>query len=75
MTRNEQRLNKAKKQYPIGTNFVSLFGATDVVTAVRTLYGKRGESHFVGDGDTILVFGKYVTRIIYSDGIWAKRFK
>jgi len=80
MTRIEKRLAKAKKIYPIGTEFTSAFGANDVVTQhERTLCKNKQEkypTHYVGDDkSTIFVSGKYEHRIVYLDGRWSNKYK
>lgn len=81
MTRDEQRLKKAKKLFRIGTRFTSLYGADDVVRKVEH-FGKKQSSLFVSDeGDLddgdIYAFGESgEARLIFRADTkqWADRW-
>lgn len=76
ISHNERRLTKAKKIYKIGTKFTSLYGADDQVSKNVSLFGKKESSLYIGDFGNILAFCESgSSRIIYSDGMWAKIFK
>jgi len=71
--RDKKLINKAKKIFPIGTKFVSHFGAHDEVTHKH----KDKPLYYVeGQGD-VIVQGRREERLIYHSGIkeWAKILK
>ncbi len=73
--RIQQRLEKAKKLYPVGTKFTSIFGADDVVTQPKKdFFGNTPATHTADELGSILVQGKYESRMIF-DGKWAKIHK
>lgn len=57
-------LNEAMKRFPIGTEFISLFGAKDIVT-------ERLKTYVVKDGGVFVTGEKGDERMIY-DGTWAE---
>ena len=67
-------LEKAKKLYPIGTEFVSLFGAKDIITPPTTFSGKIDDTYII-DNNSIFVNGKYNRRMIYDGLRWAEIIK
>jgi len=67
---NLRRFEKAKKLYPVGTKFTSLWGATDVVTE-RPFLGYKDAFYSLETGGDIFVTRKHEERMIYSKGAWA----
>lgn len=76
-TRAEQRLEKAKKLYPIGTKFSSMFGANDVVTQRPKLWNEKPEIHYSDEGGDIYVTGEHENRMIYCHDTkrWATKYQ
>lgn len=71
-TRIQKALEKAKKLYPVGTKFTSLFGADDVVTQhPSAAFGGKNKTHYTGCDNDIVVTGKYEHRVIYDGSRWA----
>lgn len=77
MTRLEQRLEKAKKLFPSGTKFTSLFGADDIVADKKTIksYFIKEGIYFIDKYGTIIVFCKSGQfRVIFDNNTWAKKY-
>lgn len=77
MTRKEILLWKAKKMFPIGQNFISLFGARDVVEAKAGYIGKTARDiwYITKNNEEIYVNCRYDERMIYDRGKWADRIR
>ena len=70
-------VERAKHNYPVGTKFISLFGAKDEVEEWYNSFEDIIECDLEGRWDnSIAVMGKNSTnRVIYADGKWAEILK
>lgn len=67
---------KAKKMFPIGTKFSSIFGAEDEIEDTNKVFGKKPPIlYWNDDGDAIMANCKRETRMIYDNGTWARIYK
>ncbi len=73
LTKTQKLLIKAKKLYPIGTKFTSIFGANDVVT--KSPFDNMEIYYIDSSGDCIMVHGKNQTRMIFDGKYWADIYK
>jgi len=65
-------MNKAKKMFPIGTKFTSIFGANDEIVDTEEMFGKKSPAHYWNDEkDCILAHCKIESRMIYDGHRWA----
>ena len=72
LTPDEALLEEAKKRFPAGTHFVSLFGATDYVKRTPVTNGKLGEPTYFVENREVRVIGYASTRLIYTPTLgWA----
>lgn len=69
---DNKRLEKVKKLFPIGTKFISIYGAEDVVTK-----NEYGDTYFIGEFHNLFVCGKREARMVYDfdSKSWAKKIK
>lgn len=72
LTPEETLLEEAKTRFPVGTHFVSLFGATDYVKRTPVTNGKLGEATYFVENGEVRVVGYASTRLIYTPTLgWA----
>jgi len=65
-------MNKAKKMFPIGTKFVSIFGADDEIVDTEEMFGKKRPIHYWNDDqDCIMAHCMRESRMIYDGKRWA----
>lgn len=72
LTPEEALLEEAANRYPVGTHFVSLFGAKDYVKRTPLLNGQLGEpSYYIQHGE-VFVQAYGGNRLIYTPTLgWA----
>lgn len=68
--RKEKLLKEAKKRFPIGTNFDSIFGARDQVTQPKD-WGSK-DVYRVDEDGCVFVRGRYEYRMIKSEYNWVE---
>jgi len=69
-------MDKAKKMFPIGTKFSSIFGANDEIVDTEEMFGEKRPIHYWNDEkDCIMAHCKRESRMIYDGRNWARIHK